>query len=171
MFKQFLSIINISTRHTSRSKNLIGNKLHNGINGSARSGDITNDISNHLAQFLITSYQLHSETKPKKKILTRTFKSFVHNNFKHNLQNFDWEYTLDIHFHDTNHSLEQFLKKVNDILVKHAPLLYINKTKKNISKAWITKGILKSIKIKNTLSNTFCRAKDNKSKSDLHKKF
>ena len=87
------------------------------------------------------------------------------------MQNVDWEYTLDIHFHDTNHSFEQFLKKVNDILVKHAPLLYIKKTKKNISKAWITKGILKSIKIKNTLSNTFCRAKDNKSKSDLHEKF
>ena len=53
-------------RHTSRSKNLIGNILHNGINGNAMPGNITTDISNHLAQFLITSYQLHSETKPKK---------------------------------------------------------------------------------------------------------
>ena len=45
------------------------------------------------------------------------------------------------------------------------------KQQKSISKPWITKGILKSIKTKNTLHNKFCRAKDNKSKSDLHNKF
>ena len=88
------------------------------------------------------------------------------------MQNFDWEYTLDIHLHDANYSFDQFLKKINDILDKHAPLKYMSRIQqKNISKPWITKGILKSIKIKNTLYNKFCRAKDNKSKSDLHSKF
>ena len=47
----------------------------------------------------------------------------------------------------------------------------MSRKQKNISKPWITKGILKSIKIKNTLYNKFCRAKDNKSKSDLYNKF
>ena len=133
--------------------------------------NITTDTSDHLAQFLITSYQVHSETKPKK-ILTRNFKSFAQDNFKHDLQNVDWEYTLDVHLHDANHSFEQFLKKINNILDRHATLKYMSrKQQKSISKPWITKGILKSIKTKNTLHNKFCQAKDNKSKSDLHNKF
>ena len=64
------------------------------------------------------------------------------------MQNFDWEYTLDIHFHDTNHSLEQFLKKVNDILVKHAPLLYIKKTKTILAKLGLQKVYLNQLKLK-----------------------
>ena len=45
------------------------------------------------------------------------------------------------------------------------------KQEKNISKPSITKGILISIKIKNTLYKKFCCAKDNKLKPDLHNKF
>ena len=167
----FFPYINILTRHTSRYKTLIDNILHNGINANTISGNITTDISDHLAQFLITSYQVHIETKPKK-ILTRSFKSFVQDNFKYDLQSVDWEYTLDIHLHDANHLFEQFLKKLNNILDKHASLNYMSrKQEQNVTKPGITKGILKSIKIKNTLYNKFCRAKDNKSKSDLHNKF
>ena len=62
----FFPYVNIPTRHTLRSKTLIDNTLHNDINGNTISGNISTDISDHLAQFLITSYQKHSETKPKK---------------------------------------------------------------------------------------------------------
>ena len=49
-----------------------------------------------------------------------------------------------------NNSFQQFLKK-NEILDKHAPMKYMSrKQQKYISKPWITKGILKSIKMKNT---------------------
>ena len=84
----FFPYINIPTRHTSRSKTLIDNILHNGINRNTIPGNITTDISDHLAQFLITSYQVHSEAKPKK-ILTRNFKTFAQDNFKNDLQNVD----------------------------------------------------------------------------------
>ena len=64
------------------------------------------------------------------------------------------------------------LKKINEILDKHALFKYISrKQQKNISKPWITNGILKSIKIKITLYNKFCQAKNNKLKFDLHSKF
>ena len=89
-----------------------------------------------------------SETKPTK-IQTRTFKSFVQDNFKHDLKNIYCEYTLDIHLHDANHSFVQFPEEINEILDKHAPLKYMSrKQQKNISQPWITKGIPKSIKIK-----------------------
>ena len=81
----FFPYINIPTRHTSWSKTFIDNILHNDINANTISGNITTDISDHLAQYLITSYQVHSETKPKK-ILTKSFKSFVQDNFKYDLQ-------------------------------------------------------------------------------------
>ena len=129
--KQFLSIYQYPTRHRSRSKTLIDNILHNGINGNTISGKVTTDISDHLAQFLITSYQVHSETKPTK-ILKRTFKSFVQGNFKHNLQNIDWEYTLGIHLHDANHSFEQFAEKRQRGLRKSCTLeVYVMETKNN----------------------------------------
>ena len=173
MFVQIVSFhILISLHcHTSQSKTLLDNILHNGINGNTVFRNVTTNISAHLAQFLITSYQVHSETKPKK-ILTRTSKSFVQDNFKHDLRNIDWGYSLDIHLHDANHSFEHFLKTINKILDKHAPLKYMSgKQQKNISKPWITKGILISIKIKNTLYNKFYQAKDNRLKSDLHNIF
>ena len=69
----------------------------------------------------------------------------------------DWEYTLDIHLHDANHSFEQFLKKIKEILHKLAPLKYMSRKQKNISKPWITKGILQSSKVKNTLYNKLCQ--------------
>ena len=76
--------INILTHHILQYKTLIDNILHNGINGNAISENITIDISDHLAHFLITCYQVHTEEKPKK-ALTRTFKSFVQDYFKHDL--------------------------------------------------------------------------------------
>ena len=88
------------------------------------------------------------------------------------MQNIDWEFTRDIHLYDANHSFKQFLKKNNEVLGKNTPLKYMSKkTRKNISKHSITKGILISIKIKNTLYKKFCCAKDNKLKPDLHNKF
>ena len=129
--KQFLSLYQYPTRHRSWSKTLIDNILHNGINGNTVSGKVTTDISDHLTQFLITSYQVHSETKPTK-ILRRTFKSFVQDNFKHDLQNIGWEYTLGIHLHDANHSFEQFAEKRQRGLRKSCTLeVYVMETKNN----------------------------------------
>ena len=67
----FFPYINIPTLHTSRSKTLIDNILHNCMNGN-----ITADISDHLTQFLVTYYQVNSEKEPKK-IRARTFKSLL----------------------------------------------------------------------------------------------
>ena len=44
----FFPYINIPTHHTSRSKTLIDNILHNGINGNTVSGNKTTDISDQL---------------------------------------------------------------------------------------------------------------------------
>ena len=52
---------------------------------------------------------------------------------------------------DVNNSFSSFYNKINNLLNKHAPLKPISKCKiKRLSKPWITKGIRKSIKIKNS---------------------
>ena len=68
MFVQTVSFhISISLHVIHHGLKLIDNILHNAINGNTASGNITTGISNHLVQFLITSYQVHSETKPRQK--------------------------------------------------------------------------------------------------------
>ena len=61
----FFPYINITPRHRSRSKTLINNIQHNGINANTVSGNITNNISDQIAQFLINSCQGDSKGKSK----------------------------------------------------------------------------------------------------------
>ena len=53
---------------------------------------------------------------------------------------------------DVNKSFSSFYNKLNNLLDKHAPLKPISKRKtKRLAKPWITKGIRRSIKVKNNL--------------------
>ena len=87
-FNSFFPYIHIPTRHTPRSKTLTDNIFHDNINENAISANLTNDISGHLAQFLITATLAKFKMKSKK-ILTRNFKSIGHENFKNDLRKVD----------------------------------------------------------------------------------
>ena len=50
----FFPYLKIPSCHTPRSKTFIDNIFHNNINEHTISGNLTTDISDHLAQFLIT---------------------------------------------------------------------------------------------------------------------
>jgi hypothetical protein len=53
---------------------------------------------------------------------------------------------------DIDKMFSSFYNKTNKIIDKHAPLKSISKRKtKQLLKPWITKGLLKSIKVKNKL--------------------
>ena len=91
--------------------------------------------------------------KPKK-ILTRNFKSFSHENFKNNLRQGDWTNTLKLQLSNVNYLLELFFNKINQTLEKHAPYKYLSRRQqKTAGKPCIMKGILTSIKIKNKIYN------------------
>ena len=63
----FSPYITLSTRITPRSKTLIDNIFYNSFNETIISGNLITDISEHLAQFIITPKISHQESEKKKK--------------------------------------------------------------------------------------------------------
>ena len=127
----FFPHINMPMCHSLRSKTFIDNTFHCNMNENAISGNMTTDISDYLAQFLITPTLGKIKMKPKK-ILTKNFKKFSHENFKNVLRQIDWTDTRNLQLSNVNHLFEKSFNKTNQSLDKYAP--------------WITKGILTSIK-------------------------
>ena len=147
------------TRLTSRSHTLIDNIFSN-INGECTSGNIINTISDHLGQFLIIpncSYSYNS----KKEIFQRNFKNFKEQNFLSDLKKIDWDSLFSDCKQDVDLSYKKFLDKITKLLDIHAPVKKLShKDKKSLSKPWLTKGILQSIRQKNVLYRKFIRTKD-----------
>ena len=98
----FIPYITLPTRITPRSKTLIDNIFYNNFDDSIISGNIITDISDHLAQFLITPKVLENE--PKKLIYKRCFKNFNEELFKNNLKNTNWEAVFNLNLNDVNFS-------------------------------------------------------------------
>ena len=62
---------------------------------------------------------------------------------------------------DVDLSYKKFLDKITKLLDIHAPVKKLShKDKKSLSKPWLTKGILQSIRQKNVLYRKFIRTKD-----------
>ena len=60
---------------------------------------------------------------PKKHDLsTRKTKNFDRENFIHDYLQIDWNETLNISANDTNHSLGNFMDKINGLLDKYMPV-------------------------------------------------
>ena len=60
---------------------------------------------------------------------------------------------------------------VNDLLDTYAPYKKLSRREIKLKKAWLVKGILMSIKLKNRLYRKFSRSKDEATKTDLRNKF
>ena len=104
-----------------------------------------------------------------KKKIGRNLRNFDKKIFSQDIKNVNWENILEIEKRDPNLSLEKLLTKMNTILDKHLPLKKLSKQeilKKD--KPWITKGLTKSIKIKNVTHEKMRRAKDPIRKEELH---
>ena len=81
----------------------------------------------------------------------RDFRSFSQDMFLHDLNQTIWDSTDDVH--DIDKFFSSFLSKVNRVIDKHAPLkIALRKKVKQLLKPWITKGILKSIRLKKSVS-------------------
>ena len=81
---------------------------------------------------------------------------FSNDNFISDLETVDWKaLLLSTESLDVNNVFSSFYTKFNKIVNKHAPIKAIcNRKAKQLSKPWITRGIQKSIQIKNKLYTT-----------------
>ena len=146
----FLPAITRSTRFSTTSSTLIDNKFINKPHNLLVSGILITDISDHLQIFYISSELSHKNST---KYLTKTIRMTSSEdiaNLKNELSEIDW--TLLERCQDPNAAYETFLNIFTDIYNKN--VLISTKTVRcydNHHKPWISNGIIKSIKFKNSL--------------------
>lgn len=141
----FMPTIDKPTRVHGNSATLIDNIFTNCPEQQIISGNIISDISDHFTQFCMAISPSSKPSKFRKKI--RSFSNFSEERFLKELANLDFSLRGDV-----DQIFSCFYKKVNKLMNKHAPLKKpSHRTIRNFSKPWITKGIRRSIKIKNKL--------------------
>ena len=137
-----LPTIDKPTRVCNNSATLIDNIFTNKFSEYFASGNIVSDITDHFSQFCI--FQSTILTSQPAKITSRDYSKYSEQRFLQDLSQLHWESLLS--GSDVDKLFSTFY------INKHAPLRSLSKRKiKRLSKPWITKGIRKSIRIKNEL--------------------
>ena len=151
--------ITLPTRMAHKSATLTDNILINYSEYKCVSDNITSFISDHLPQFIIfENFKANSITKNDNQTVFRDFKNFNMDVFEKDLSAIDW--SLATENIDTDLSFKTFLRLFHRVLDKHAPLKKTNKReKKEKIKPWVTKGIIKSIKVRDKFYKEFIRLK------------
>ena len=140
-----LPIVTKPTRITCHSATLIDHIYTNYSISHITSGIATIDISDHLPVFCILKSQIKRANSRR---YYRDFSNFHKENFILDISQLDW--SLILHPSKTLHAKTQdAIDAIQLIVNKHAPMKLASQAKqKQMSKPWITKGILKSIKLK-----------------------
>lgn len=137
--------------HNAQSASLIDNIFINSLSNNYTSGNIISDISDHFSQFCF----IESSLKTNKQKLTqriRDYSKFDEANFLEDVAKVDFNHTNIKRNSTIDQLFTDFYNKLNKVIDKHAPLKTVSaRIRKQMSKPWITKGIRKSIKIKNAL--------------------
>ena len=182
----FMPLITLPTRITSTSKTLIDNILHNQFTPNIQSGNLSVSISDHIPQFAIIPIKNKNFLPKKHNIFVRDFKNINKTELISNFQSLNWEFIKpnDNLINETNgHTNNEpsnhaesnvnddtstFFQLTNKIIDNLAPLRKItNKEYKLKSKPWITKGILKSIGIRDSIYRRLMKAKNQIRKENL----
>ncbi|KAK2556625.1 putative RNA-directed DNA polymerase from transposon X-element [Acropora cervicornis] len=144
----FFPVIDKPTRVYKNSATLIDNIFVNRFDHKISGGNIVSEISDHYSQFCF----IHSLT-PKNlttKCKIRDYSNFSEECFINDVSETDWNSLMANG--PVDKCFSSFYNKLNKLINKHAPFKTLSKRKaKQFSKPWITKGLRKSIKIKNRL--------------------
>ena len=135
------------------------------------SGNLTINISDHLAQFLIIPEEYYKFTK-KHNLLKRNYKNFDRDNFILDLLEINWVNIISVDKNDPNHSFNSFETKIYSLIDTYLPQKKItNKEIKLEFKPWITYGICKSIQRRDSLYKRFIKAKYIHIKNGYHVRY
>ena len=137
------------TRVHNNSYSLIDNIFVRNLEDNIISGNIISDPTDHFSQFCFLNSPQKLYDHLSKKRLVCDYSNYSETSFLCDLSQID---LIVSRTSDVNKSFSSFYNKLNNLLDKHAPLKPISKRKsKRLAKPWITKGIRRSIKIKNNL--------------------
>ena len=120
----------------------------------------TSSTQYQIIQVNLSSFQIAPTlTTPKKKSSKGTLKILKNKTFFQ--KKIDWGTVFSDCKQDVDLSHKKFLDKITKLLDIHAPVKKLShKEKKSLSKPWLTKGILQSMKEKNVLYRKFNRTKN-----------
>ena len=150
--RMFFPLITRPTRITSNTATLIDNIFTNNLNNLSVSGLMFCDISDHLPIFTL----LLDQNKNLNKTSWLSFRDKSGNNvakFKDRLANVHWDELSECK--DTDCAYRCFLDKYTTIYNDCFPLKKVKVKNVTLSKPWITKGLLKSVRKKNLLYKRF----------------
>ena len=137
-------------RVRSTSAMLIDNIFINFPEQVLSSGNIISDISDHFSQFCILKSAVEQPNIGKGKV--HDFSKFSSESFTADLSQVNWNKIVERGNGDINRLFSSFYNRFNKIINKYAPFKTpSNRRIKQLTKPWITKGILASIKVKNKL--------------------
>ena len=145
----FYPVINRPTRITANLATLIDNIFNNNIHFDSFRGILINDLSDHLPVFQI--FPSISTPEPKKIVLKkRAITKANMDKLRSEVQNINWEFLRTIN--DVDDAYSHFKETFMGLYNKCIPEKNLsNKERKIHKKPWITKGFIKSSKIKNKL--------------------
>ena len=144
----FMPLITIPTRITSKSKTLIDNILYNNFSPGIKSGNINVSISDHVPQFAIIPLSSKTFIHQKQEIFARNFKDInkplLLNTLKTEMLSISSNESSDI-----NADLSNLLESTDRTVEQLFPLKKISKRQLKLkTKPWITNEILKAIQIR-----------------------
>ena len=126
-----------------------------------KSGNLTIGISDHLPSFFIVPKKNQNHMPKKQNLFTRDTKKFDRENFILDYLSINWDESLEVDQNDTNHSLANFMLKINNLLDKHMPVKKVSQKEfKRKFKPWITNDILRKIEVKNKLFKKYINLKN-----------
>ena len=164
-----LPMISLPTKINPTNNTLIDNVFTNQFDPDLISGNLTIGISDHLPSFLIIPKPNQRHLPKKHNIYKRNFKSFDRENFLLDLLNINWDNIIQVNNQNPNSSFNSFLTTLNQLLDRYAPLQKItNKEHKLKYKPWISDDVLKNIKVKNKLYNSYTKCKLPDKKAETH---
>ena len=152
----FMPLITLPTRITSRSKTLIDNILFNQFAQDIKSGNLNVSISDHSPQFAMIPFTLRKHKTSNKDVFVRSFRNYDEQNVSNTFQSIDWNssasHQLNTDEMSVNHDLSSFIEKSNKAINDLFPYRKLsNKERKLKHNPWITNEILKEIKIRDKL--------------------
>ena len=157
-----LPAISLPTKINTGKNTLIDNIFTNHIHPDCKSGNLEVNLSDgHLPSFLIIPKANQNHLPKKHNIFTRNTKNLNNDNLKNEFNRQDWGAIIDSSRNDVDHSLANYMAKLNGILDSHIPLKKLSsKQFKQRFKPWITNEVLNKIKEKNKVLNKLVKSKN-----------
>ena len=138
------------------------------VRGSANSGNLLIEISDHLIQFLILEGFVKEINLPEINLVKRDLRNFNEREFEEIVLNMNWEEICDLKKKDPNLSFNNFFNSVTYQLDEFAPYKKVTKNEyKLMLKPWITKEILQKCKNRDSILKNISKENDPLIKSYL----